>query len=460
MRSAAVQSPYFAAPSFFEALLPSAQNDSDTANSISSSDPVLAVEKYLPDGQRKIHEAKLVATTLLSAHAKLLPQLRDTATQLETAGYQTGWIDERLTELTQRGDALFREAVSGSIIEEAEEFATSVTNLGERAAQCREMSQRLVEEFQPSVTQLSNHIDAGRQELTQSLQLAPADALHERLHDPDAELNSARLQIEAIKAAIHRGNVEAANDAAAALQSDVSRGTEFVNDSLQALKDFESTHRLRQEACASAEAMVPTYEQKVAEAQQRYAGSALEFVAADPSYPQAGSTIASHVGDNRNELTEAERLVRLSHEFFHKGRVLEAMAMLAAVDTDIAEAETRFAEIDRHLQLLHDRERANDAAFAKTAARAGQLQDAMNDRRTTQATQQSYRDAVQHVQSVGHEVQSQSGARHPFEVAARIQSLDLELDKMDAQLVADRNAHAEASRAIESAFEQARRRDD
>jgi hypothetical protein len=47
---------YFAAPSFFEILLPSAQSDSDLADSIAVNDPVRAVGELIPSGKRKMRE--------------------------------------------------------------------------------------------------------------------------------------------------------------------------------------------------------------------------------------------------------------------------------------------------------------------------------------------------------------------------------------------------------------------
>ncbi|MEM7312621.1 MAG: hypothetical protein AAF497_05665, partial [Planctomycetota bacterium] len=445
---------YFAAPSFFDVLLPSAQSDSDTADSIAVNDPVRAVGELIPSGKRKIREARQLAATLKRGHQELLPRLRRLAPQLEEEGYETEWIDQRLSELTDRGDQLFAEAAEHNVLSSADQFDASVSALGERTERCLEIARLLKNELIPSVERLDATIKSGRSELAEHLNLSYDDMLREEPHDPDVNLKSAQLQIEGIRAALHHGNVEAASEAMGVLQRDVETGEQIVNDSLKSLHGFDEMHGQRSQELSASRDKFGSYEGKVEEARRTYSDVTLRFQTADESFPDADANLDSHLTGCREGLDEAGRLLHLSREYFQKGKVLEASAMLDAIAEDVAEVEQRYQEVDDHLARLRDRERENQSNLESMVARIDGLKSRVADHRTTEPTMNQFRETVERVQSVAREVESQTTDRAPFETAARVEELTLQLDDIEALIEADRKAHAEAGRAVESARSQ------
>ena len=446
----AEENDYFRVPAFFEALIPSAQADSDEADSISGSDPVKAVSEQLPSGTRKVTEARHLANSLLRGHEQVLPRLRRVAPQLEAAGYDATWVDDRLTEMTDHANQLFAKAAVESVAEEAEEFGLAVDAMAERADRCLEISQQLDAELEPSVTKLAGRIEESRQAIGQRLSLPIQQVLHEKPRDPDDDLAAAQQQVEVIKAALNSGNVEVASEGVSNLQREVDEGNQTIDDTLKAIDEFDSALRTRQEETAETQAKLPPYESKVAKLEQQFVASTQRLQTIDPTFPDEEATIHSHRDACRQQLAESERLLKLSREFFDKGRVLEATAMLDAVHEDVQLTNQMFLDLDEHSRMLDELLRTNEAELAKLVSQIDRMNDDVSDRRTMRPTMEFFQDKVQAVQLVAHEVESQKHARDPIAVAAQIEKLTIEFEEVDARVEADRNAHAEANRAVDS----------
>jgi hypothetical protein len=121
----------------------------------------------------------------------------------------------------------------------------------------------------------------------------------------------------------------------------------------------------------------------------------------------------------------------------------------------VSDVEQKYGEVDEHLARLRERERENHAKLKAMVARIDNLTSRVSDRRTTEPTTQEFRQTVENVQRVAREVESQQAARAPFQAAADAEELTLKLDDIEALIEADRRAHAEAGRAVESAGSQA-----
>jgi hypothetical protein len=453
-RRLAKENEYFEVPSFFDKLLPSAQMDFDAADVISGSDPVTAVDSHLPDGTRKIQEGLQLAASIKRGHQELLPHLREMAPLLEAVGYETGWIDERLTEMTAHAEELFAKAAAHSVANEALAFNREVDSLGDRATRCLEIAKQLKADLEPSVPQLERTIEDARKKIGDQLGLLSHQVLHEKPRDPDDDLAAGRRQIDVIVASLHTGNMEAANEAVTQLKREVLEGNQVVSDTLTAWEQFDSQLRTRQEETVAARQRQPTYETLVEATRKEYADNTYQLQAVDTTYPDEEATIDSHRDACRAHLAEAERLLKLSREFFDKGRILEATAMLDAIQEDVQLTNQTYSDLDNHARELEELTRANAAELTQLVAQIDRMNDDVNERRTMHPTIEFFQSKVQAVQVVSHEVEARTSARDPIGVAKRIEQLAAELEEVDSCVAADRKAHAEANRTVESAAAQ------
>ncbi len=445
----------FAVPSFFNQLIPSAISDYNAGDTLALTDPVTAVERHIPEGRRKLSEARLLGQTLLEGHELLLPKLRKLAPLLEGAGFDAEWIDQRLDELSQRADQLFAESATTPTSTAIQEYATQVTGLGDRGQRCWELVQLLQSELEGLVEQSETRIRAGRDELAQRLNLPTVAVLHERPHDPDDHLRSASLQLEGIRAALQRGNVEAASEAVATLRLEVNQAGQILADSLQAERRFDGDWASRNEHWEATGDRSTRYQAVVAQAQRDYAASSLFFQVADPAFPNGNVTIDDYADQCRDQLAEVDRLLQRSREFYAQGRVLESAAMLAAIADDLSEVEQKYDEIDGHLERLRSREQENRETLRQLVAQIERDQEPMDDPRTTSSTLDFFRGWAGDVQTAASRMQTQTTSREPYAVAAALHQLKENATELDARLNADRAAYSEAQRAIAGAGEEA-----
>ena len=445
---------YFALPALFDQLIPAAEQDFDAADAISGSDPVAAVDVNIPAGLRKTKQALALTDSLRRAHDELLPHMREMAPQLEQAGYEADWIDERLVEMTDRANQLFAQAAVTSIAEPWQAFDQEVTELAEQATRCLQIADQLREQLVPAIDALEQKIAQARGEASQRLQLAPDQVLNEKPRDPDDNLASARRQTDAIQAALHRGNVAAASEAVAQLQHEVQDGNQSIDDTLAALQNFDSLWRTRQEEIHAAREKLPRYQSLVQSLREKYAANTYVLQAVDNTYPNAVATINTHLDACQDHVNEVQRLHALGREFFQKGRVLESVAMLQAIRDDLDTTEKYYQDLDEHLQHLEELARHNQARLTKLVSQVDRLSDDVSEPRTMRPAMEFYQQKVEQVQVTAHDVESQQSARDPLGTAARIEQLGLDLEEVAARVAADRNAHAEAERAVAAATSQ------
>ncbi len=306
-------------------------------------------------------------------------------------------------------------------------------------------------ELEALVDQSESSIRVARDELAKRLGLPTVALLHERPHDPDDHLKAARVQLGGIRAALQRGNVEAASEAVAVLRQEVNQAARIIDDSLEAERQFGGTWASRNERWETAHNRLSGCQEVVNKAQREYAASSLFFQIADPTFPDKNVTIDDYADQCRNQLAEVDRLLQRSREFHEQGRVLESAAMLAAIAEDLTEVEKKYDEIDAHLERLRSREQENRTELEQLIAQAQRQQGPVEDRRTSLATVDFSRDWMAKVQALASRIEAEATSRAPHAIAATLEQLATGGAELESRLTSDRGAHAEAARAVAGA---------
>jgi uncharacterized membrane protein YgcG len=442
---------YFPIQAFFEQLLPSAQQDYDDADALCSTDPVQAIQKQIAQGSRKLTDALSIADAIRQGRSRMFPKLEESAPLLEQRGYDVKWMEENVQALGAQADELIASATKQSVAEEAEQFTLSVTSLGERAVHSVDLANQLKDELVPSIDRFRENIVTARRDVAKALGISEAESLHEHQHDPDAHLIVAGKQLEAARAALHHGGVKAAGEAVEVLQREVSQGQALVDDTIDALREFDRSLLERQRKYESVKEKLPRYTALLVDVRHEYAASALVLRAGDPSCPSPTATTDGHFADCQELLSNAHHWIGDSVAIHRQGKVLQAAAQLAAIESAVEQADQLLDDIQTHCRLLEATSRENLAALAKIVTHTEGLQDQVRDRRTQRQTMTSFEQVVQSLRQSQHDVEVASIDRDPFQNALRLTALAERLDEVDALIVSDRNAHAEATRAVNGA---------
>ncbi len=442
---------YFSVPAFFDRLLPSAQQDYDDADGLCGTDPVRAMQEHIPRGFRKLNEALAIAEAIRQGRGQMFPKLEKAAPLLEGLGYDVTWLEQNVASLGTLADDLLTAAAAGSVADDAAQFALAVTSLGERASYSVQLANQLNDELVPAIDGFRDRVVAARRDIAKALNISEAESLHEHQHDPDTHLMEAGKQLEAARAALHHGGVKAAQDAINSLRHEISAGQTLVDETLKSLREFEHSLLEREHEYETVEGKLPHFQGLLADVRREYAPSALVLRASDPSCPDALATTDSYVTKCQEILTDAHRWIGDAVTVHRQGKVLEAAAELAKVENAVAQADQLLDDIQAHCDSLDSKSRENLATLETISARTAGVREQINDRRTERTTMTRFDQVRKELQRCQHAVENANAGRDPFENALLLEALTERLDEVDALIVGDRNAHAEATRAIDGA---------
>ena len=442
-------------PAFFEKLLPSAQADFDQADAIAATDPVQAIQVQIPGGTRKIAESLAVASDVQRLRNEIFPQLNQHAPTLKQLDYNTEWMQQHVDQLGERANALIANAVEHSVADGAQQFASAVAGLGQRAAEAVQLAKELRQDAIPSLSELEANVEQARQEIAGALHLPVEKCLAEYEANPSGHLGHARELLAAAQAALQHGGVEAATEARDALIGEVETANSLVEESLRILHQFDETMRQRENQLDDVREKVPRHEQLLSDSRARFAESALIFQAADASFADPSANVSTHLQACREALDDASRSLSDAATTRSEGRLLEAARLLSAAEGDAMEAGQLLADIDQHCSKLNEVSLENAGKLAEMQRQAGALESRINDRRTMQPTIREYQRVLSEIEVAQREIQH-TLPRDPFRDAAAIEGFTHTVANLDAQIEADLDAHAEAKRAVEGAKAQLR----
>ncbi|MEM8678784.1 MAG: hypothetical protein AAGF97_05430, partial [Planctomycetota bacterium] len=460
LQQATEQDGFFDVPELFDALIPSAQADLDTADDMGAEDPVRAMQEFIPSGFRKVSEANLITGTIKRARGEVFPTLNEHAPQLEALGYDTRWIPETLMELSVLANSLFQRACMTSVLDGAYEFADDITGLADRSRECAELATQLAEEDGPAIEQLTEKLTHARATIAQELQLDPNRCLHEQDANPDDALASARNQREAAQAALQLGGVDAATEAVTALAADLEEGHRVIDESLGVLRGFGANLTARLHDHETAAGKMPATRELLDRAQDDYATTALMLRAGDPSYPDVSSSTESHWRDSEAALARAGQGLQEARPRYAQARLLAADENLRVADADTAQAQRLMDEIELHVRRLEQQTVANSELLGELSGRLGAIDSAVQDDRTTRETMQAFTRFEEALGTTATHVGTHHRDRDPFENAEALTTHQQRFRELESMIEADRDAHQEARRAVRGAqaeLEQAQR---
>ena len=447
---------FFPVPALFDEAIPAAQAEHDAADAISATDPVRAVQEYIPTGWRIVTESLSIAENIDYAREGVFPKLDRSSPKLETLGHETSWMERNVRELGDRANRLFQIVSEESIEEMSKVFSNDVSTLGERAEESVVLAERLVKDCGPAMDTLAATVVTARAKVADALGIPESSALREHERDPDQCSAKAQELFSAASAALDHGDVEGGGRAIRVLGEQVTKGHQFISNTLNSLAAFESDLRSCANGFASVQKELPTYETLVSENESAFAPSALVLQAGDPATPDATATIGLHLREARALLEGVERMIGEATASHRQGKVLEAAAMLVVANSSIDEAEALFEEIAKHCALLESRIRQNLAELTRMVQRTEDLAERIRDERTQRPTISRFERVVRDIQATQRDVEDTTSNRDPFRDAAIMNQLVQESEAIDSLVDADRNAHAEASRAVNGAKAQHR----
>ncbi len=449
LRAAAGADKWFTIQGVFSELLPAAQRDHAEATRKAVRDPVGALETHVASARQKSDDALALIGLALAYHQTHKPRLASAAQALGETPLDTHWLAATVEALSKRSDEAAAQAPSGSIAEVLPLLQRDVEALVSRAEQTVALDKTRRETTLPSIDAVATAIEKARAELSATTGLPATSILREPDYDPAASLNQAHEQAVGAKAALERGDVNAAQrglDEAVRWVAETQRLIEATRAAVQA---HAATLASCREETARLDAALPAHDSILAGIRHGYAPAVLLLGDGDATHPRANDTIADNMEEARAHLTEVRKLTDRAEAGHRQGSFLEAAECLRQAAARQEQTRLRLQEIEEKQQRLQVTEATNVQTRANLEQQAADLEAAAHDSRTMQATLDAFTQASERLAEAAR--QMAATRKDPFAVAAELAKVSEALVFVGTQTRSDWDAHAGAQRGLQAA---------
>lgn len=445
---------WFPLPSLMQKVLPALQAELKEADERSGFDAVGAIEGPIAALTQKCVEISRLIQRIEKFREADLSYLEDADNRLATLKYQSSWIGVKLQERATLADDLLGRLLNRSVAAELIDFETSLDKLRILGQNVVALAERIEGELQPSLLSLDQAIQSARLDLATRLQLSADRIFEESEQDPDEHAEQARKDLLAAKAMLNEGEYESASQAASMSVKERELADALVKASLSAVDAFQNKQNeieTRRDLCLK---MVGELNDKLSLLSDKFQAEAFKLESAnkDAVSDKSASGLLRVIVAECDKLVEASRR---ASQAMGAGMVLRGADIQGEAIEHIDWLEQQCIRIEEHLQEVESVAAKNVTQFVRQQRESVSWEALRDDRLicdTTLILLSKLQDRIAGLESdiiYGPEV-----IPSPFETEERLEAFEADIEKMQAAFVADRQAHAEAKRAVEGAARQ------
>ncbi len=439
----------FCVRSVFTELLSAAQLDYVAATRQAVRDPVGALETSIANARQKAAAALALIALALAYHQTHKPRLVSAAQTLGAVPLDTRWLEAAAQALSRRADEAVHQALTSSIVEVLPPLKQDLEALVGRAEQTVVIDKARRDVMLPSVDAAAAAIEKARAELSAATGLSADRILCEPAFDPIAILNQAREQVAGAKAALERGDVEAAQRGLDDAAHRVTETQGLIEATQTAVQTHVATLASCREETARLEATLPAHDSILAEIRHGYVPAVLLLGDGDTTHPRANDTVEDNMDEARAHLVEVRALTDRAASRHREAAILEAAECLRRAAARQEQTRFRLQEIEEKQQRLQSTETANAQRRTNLEQQASELEASVHDARTMASTLQAFTQARERLAEAARLMVS--ARKDPFAVAAELAKVGEALEFVGSQTRNDWDAHASAQRSLETA---------
>lgn len=444
----------FGFPSLLQTNLPALQAELKQADDQSGFDAVGAIEGPVASLTRKLSQIKELTDIARKFRETDLPLLVEAEKKIAQMQYQTSWMGLELEQLSDRANRLLEQLLLNSITDELRDYEKSLSSLTSKSRDIVVLAERVEKEILPSFTQLHQSLEAARISLSERLKLSAEQIFEESEQDPDDHQRQAVKDIQAAKVLLNEGQFAGALQAAEAAVKERDLAETLVKSSLSAVEEFGANAEetgTRREMCLK---MAGELNERISNLAEQYQARAFLLetgVTAENSDRSASELL-------RTILVECEKIEQRSQEAtqsLDSGKVLKAADIQRQCLEHIEWLEQQSIRIEEHLQEVESVASKNVSHFVRQQSETASWEAFRDDPLVCEKTLIDMSKLQDQIARLERDVLLGEGSiPSPFDTEEKLELFDSEIEKMTAAFIADRQAHAEAKRAVEGAERQ------
>ena len=463
LAQATAQDGLFQMANNFEHLIPAIQANIKAADDSSVFDAVHAVQGPLHQAQQQLLEARQLSHSIREARADLLPHLKACEQALAASGTTSAWIPLELQSLTERANQLFARAVSSSIASPIEQLTQDMAALKQRGSHLVELAEQLQKTHGTAVKQLAERIELARHELAKQLGASVDQVLREIDSNPEACLTRAQASLDAAQAMLQQGRCDAVVSAIETVRTEIDQADRLVVESKKAARDFQDNRQQLVQLIDDQQHRIPPLHEQVQQVRSAFAMDALliresthdgaeaQPAAGDQPQPEHLEVVLQHA---TTQLAVARQYLAAAELAYERTHVLSAAQSLDQTARSVALATQKLQQIGDHVERLQSQTQENRLLQERNEQAlqvlAGAHSNALVMARTLVAIKQVQETVAQNRITI----EAVQAAPNPFATARDLAQTRQSLEQLQAQIIGDQQAHAEARRAVSGAAQQ------
>ncbi|AMV32842.1 hypothetical protein VN12_12010 [Pirellula sp. SH-Sr6A] len=453
-------------PSFLNVAAPKLANELRQIESKAMFDAVSVVEDWLPPIRQKVDSVHAIFNRVKQGCEVQFPAATAEGKSLADLGYRTDWISREFQTIVREWDQRLT-----SIVAKPSNVAITSSNSPTTAIEAdldgafQALTQRVIDLSTTAklvntlekdrVPILQEKVHAARGSIALKLGL-PLEQIHfGKQSTTDSKFQRVEAELLTAKQLIAKGDQAAANSCVEQATEQLSKIEGATQSALEIVERFpEQFATFRKEVATSLERWTETRTQ-LEKWQSIYDPSVLQSQPSKPSDApkQRSRSLDEVLGGAHQRLEFASDIIEQAQAKFKSGQVVQAAEHLLESQGAMAEAKWGIEFVVEFGKRLEQQETRNEKHREELTQWVKVLETNLEDPKASHATIQSIRTLIQSAQASLLEDVS-TARKNPIAISRRWQELEERLNQLQSKLVSDRQAHAEAVRAVRGAKEQ------
>jgi hypothetical protein len=430
----------------FEDWLPVISERAERAAKTGKSDPVLALDGDMNEGDRMAHEAKSLLDLLAEFRSKHWEGLEKNETTLDQHHRATAWIDMALADLGNECDRIATDSPDGAVSGRIGALDFELNALAKRIEHGAKLIVRADKKAQPGIEAATKMIEKARREIAKSLKLQPTEILTEAEDNPSEFLIKAQQQQDASLAALDLGDIAGAEGFLDEVDSLTAHAAELVSRSRRVLSGYDDTSEQLWETRGTLEERGNRLENEVEAMRLRYGPRALFL---DPEAAESG-TFANAPQQLEGALKEITSRLDRAKTCFNAGNLLEAWDLLDEGKHLADEGRNLCENVSKRSKKLAYMEEENAAKHESHSRAEADLRGPVSDRRVTLESIKLFELIGNGLEEAGSGIEVEDGRQDPFLVEDQLEKLSERLPILRKAIAEDLEQHARALQLIDT----------
>lgn len=456
-------------PSFLSEAAPKLANELRQIESQAMFDSLGVVEDLLPPVQSKVESIHLILSQVVEASEKHFPAALAESKTLSELGYRTDWIPREFEAIVGEWDKLLASKVSAnsipivsapsspgtSSIREATELTPSFESLAQRVIALSSTAKQVASLETSRIQGIKDKVHAARQSIAQKLGLSFEQIHFGKQSTTDVKFQRVEAELLTAKQLIAKGDQPAAESCRLQAEEQLIKIEGATQAAIDMANRFPEQASMLQKEVAIERGRWTNTRTELERWQSIYDPVILRArpVSDSSSAQKKQQSLEDLLGDAHKRLDFAAEIMEQAKSKFDSGLVVQAAEHLLQSQSALNQAKWSLDFVTEFGKRLEQQEIKNSKHRQELAHWVDVLEKNLVDPKASHTTIQSLRTLIKSSRTSLSETES-SSLKNPIEVAKQWQQLEERLNQLQSKLVSDRQAHAEATRAVRGAKEQ------